>query len=57
MVKKGKTESAKTGSKAKKGTKFVCDSCGMVITSAKECGCDPCDIVCCGQEMKVMSCC
>ena len=51
MEKKTRTKSAKAGSKTKKGAKYVCDACGVVVAVDKECGCDPCDIVCCGQAM------
>jgi len=55
MVKNAKT--AKTGSKVKKGTKYVCNACGMVVTVDKECVCDPCDIICCGQDMALLTYC
>lgn len=57
MEKKTKFKNAKTGSKVKKGEKYVCSACGMVITVDKECECDPCGINCCGQSMSLSSCC
>lgn len=57
MVKKGKTKAAKTGARLKKGEKYVCDACGMAVTVNKECGCNPCDITCCGQSMVPSACC
>jgi transcription initiation factor TFIIIB Brf1 subunit/transcription initiation factor TFIIB len=32
MIKKGKKTGVKKVSKAKKGAKYVCDACGMVVT-------------------------
>ncbi len=46
----------KTGAKTKKGSKYVCDACGMVVTVDQACGCDPCDIICCGQDMSLLGC-
>ena len=57
MVKKAKAKAAKKTSKAKKGTKLVCDACGMAVTVDKACGCDPCGISCCGEEMRISGCC
>lgn len=49
MVKK----SAKKPAKAKKGSRYGCNVCGMVVTVDNICGCvDTCDIICCGEEMK-----
>jgi len=37
---------------AKKGDKYVCGVCGMVVSVDTACGCmDDCDIVCCGEAM------
>ena len=37
----------------KKGDKYACGVCGMVVTVDEVCGCvDTCDIICCGQGMK-----
>jgi hypothetical protein len=37
----------------KKGDKYECDVCGLVVVVDKTCGCaDLCDIVCCEQNMK-----
>lgn len=42
---------AKKGSK--KGEKYTCEVCGLVVTVDEECGCvQACDIICCGKEMK-----
>jgi hypothetical protein len=45
--------SKKSIKKTKKGKKYTCRLCGLVVTVDKECGCvDTCDIVCCGEKMK-----
>jgi hypothetical protein len=36
----------------KKGEKYKCEECGLVILVEDVCGCDDCDIVCCGAPMK-----
>jgi hypothetical protein len=36
----------------KKGSKYKCDECGMVIVVDEACGCSDCDLVCCGVPMK-----
>ena len=36
----------------KKGQKFKCGQCGVVVVVDEACGCNPCDIVCCGEPMK-----
>lgn len=56
MTKKAKAKSAKTGAKAKKGAKYVCDACGMIVTVDEACSCDPCAISCCGQDMALLTC-
>ena len=55
MIRKGNPKIAKATSKAKKGMKYVCDSCGMILVVKEACSCDCCDIICCGQDMKVLS--
>lgn len=57
MIRKVSPKTVKATSKAKKGMRFVCDSCGMILTVEKTCSCDCCDIICCGQDMKVLSFC
>lgn len=37
---------------AKKGTKYKCEECGAVVVVEEECGCTPCDLICCGEPMK-----
>lgn len=53
---KSKKKSAKADQKVKKGDKYTCDSCGMVIAVDDPCGCDDCSLVCCGQDMSYMPC-
>ena len=37
----------------KKGDKYRCHTCGLVVSINEVCGCvDVCDIVCCGKPMK-----
>ncbi|MDQ1280174.1 MAG: hypothetical protein QG670_1437 [Thermoproteota archaeon] len=36
----------------KKGSRYKCDECGIVVMVEDECGCNTCDIVCCGAPMK-----
>lgn len=44
---------AKKTTKSKKGSRYSCGVCGLMITVDNICGCvDACDIVCCGSGMK-----
>ena len=55
MVIKAKAKAKKTSSsgKAKKGDKYVCNSCGMTIKVDEPCGCgDSCAVTCCGEPME-----
>jgi len=36
----------------KKGEKYKCDECGLVVLVEDVCGCEDCDVVCCGAPMK-----
>jgi len=36
----------------KKGDKYECSECGLVVLVADSCGCSPCDLICCGVPMK-----
>ena len=36
----------------KKGDKYQCEDCGLVLMVDEPCGCEPCEIVCCGTPMK-----
>jgi len=49
------TDQAKktTTKKIKKGARYECSVCGIVVRIDEVCGCvDECDIVCCGKQMK-----
>jgi hypothetical protein len=37
---------------AKKGAKYKCEECGLVVVVDAACGCAPCDLICCGVPMK-----
>jgi hypothetical protein len=36
----------------KKGEKFKCEECGLIVLIEDPCGCEPCDLICCGEQMK-----
>jgi len=36
----------------KKGERYKCDQCGLVVLVEDVCGCEDCDVVCCGVPMK-----
>ena len=36
----------------KKGDKYKCDECGLVLLVEDPCGCETTEIVCCGAPMK-----
>lgn len=52
-----KVKAAKKNTKMKKGAKYVCDDCGVVVSVDEPCGCDPCAISCCGTPMRAACCC
>jgi hypothetical protein len=37
---------------ARKGSKYECEKCGIVVTVDKNCNCVACDLMCCGAPMK-----
>ena len=37
---------------AKKGARYTCSTCGVVMVVDKACGCTPCDFICCGVPMR-----
>ncbi len=50
MKKKTKKKASK---KMRKGTKYTCRECGLVVTVDEACSCtDVCDIMCCGEQMR-----
>lgn len=43
----------KKKARAKRGSRYSCSICGLIVTVDNICGCvETCDIVCCGEEMK-----
>lgn len=36
---------------AKKGERYKCEECGVLVAVEDECGCEPCDLICCGVPM------
>lgn len=36
----------------KKGERYKCEECGLVVFVEDVCGCEECDIVCCGTAMQ-----
>ncbi len=46
----------KKQSKVKKGAKYACSECGIVVSVVDPCDCvDACDLYCCGVPMKTHS--
>lgn len=41
--------------KEQKGVKYKCEECGVVVVVDEPCGCEPCDLVCCGVPMVEMA--
>jgi hypothetical protein len=37
--------------KQNKGAKYKCEECGVVVVVDEPCGCEPCDLVCCGTPL------
>ena len=37
---------------AKKGDKYKCEECGMVVVVDDACSCASCDLICCDTPMK-----
>ena len=51
-VKKSVKPVGKKKKEVKKGDKYSCDVCGLVVSVDEACGCiDTCDIICCGEQM------
>jgi hypothetical protein len=43
----------KRASRVKKGARYGCDECGLVVTVSEPCGCfEAHDLLCCGAPMK-----
>ena len=39
---------------SKKGQKYKCDECGLLIVVEDDCGCQTCDLICCSMPMKLV---
>lgn len=54
MAKKAKVKSKKTPAKAaKKGSRYTCPECGMVLSVIEPCDtCEPREVSCCGEPMQ-----
>jgi hypothetical protein len=37
----------------KKGTKYCCDVCGLVVSVDTACGCEEMDLLCCSEPMRM----
>jgi hypothetical protein len=37
---------------AKKGEKYECENCGLVVVVEDPCGCEPVELMCCSVPMK-----
>ena len=37
----------------KKGEKYECEDCGLVVLIEDPCGCETCELVCCDKPMKL----
>ena len=58
VVKKPATKKAvvkKPAAKAvsKKGPKYTCDVCGLVVSVDTACGCEEIDLLCCSEPMRM----
>jgi hypothetical protein len=41
--------------KEQKGAKYKCEDCGIVVVVDELCECEPCDLICCGTPMVLIS--
>jgi len=41
--------------KQNKGAKYKCEECGVVVVVDEPCGCEQCDLVCCGVPMMAVT--
>jgi hypothetical protein len=55
IIKKSKKPVRKRTKKAvNKGSRLVCDECGLQVQVVDDCNCtSPCDVMCCGEQMTV----
>lgn len=53
-AKKTAKKSSKKRGGVKKGSKYICGECGVVLVVDEACGCvDMCDLICCGKQLKL----
>ncbi|MBI5048149.1 MAG: hypothetical protein HZB54_04290 [Deltaproteobacteria bacterium] len=53
-AKKAAKKSSKKKTGIKKGSKYVCSECGVVLVVDEVCGClEVCDLICCGKQLKI----
>jgi len=53
-AKKASVKRAAAKKSPAKGQSYECEVCGLAVTVDEDCGCvDTCDILCCGEPMKV----
>lgn len=52
-TKKPATKKPAAKAVVKKGTKYFCDTCGMVVSVETVCGCEEVCLVCCDEPMKM----
>jgi hypothetical protein len=53
-TKKTAKKSSKKKTVIKKGSKYVCSECGVVMVVDEVCGClEVCDLICCGKQLKI----
>ena len=36
----------------KKGEKYKCENCGLIVVVEDPCACEPCELLCCSVPMK-----
>ncbi len=51
MEKKSKAKNTKKAGAKKE--KYVCNECGLILSVDNACSCDPCDVMCCGENMQM----
>jgi hypothetical protein len=49
---KATAKSKKRTTSTKKGDRLHCTVCGIVVAVEEECGCEACNIICCGEPMQ-----
>ena len=54
VVKKPAAKKPAAKAAGKKGTKYACDLCGLVVSVDTACGCEEVDLLCCSEPMRMM---